>query len=409
MGILSPTLQALGDMVTWAGILFIHGGWIVFAILLIYILFKLYLDEIQGVWSRANPFIYLHIKVDRANLQSTLAVEQIFAQLHAIQTNYTFAEKYLEGKKDLWISLEIVSIGGKISYFVVTPSKFRHLVEAAFYARYPNAEIEEVQDYMKGLKDYDPDASWDIWGTELKYLKDYAYPLRTYPEFEHPAAEEKIIEPIAGLLEALAKMDAHELMGVQIIAKPIADKSWIPHVQEFAKKLKQDFLKETKASQDDEESGGNPILSGGERKVLEAIELKASKAAYAVKIRLLYIAPKNQFDSSKKTGIIGAFRNLTSGIINGLKPDVSVTWTNYNYRFFKDLEKPYTDYQVYNKKKKMLKGYHDRSAWIGAVPMIMNIEELATLYHFPLSTTSVPPVENVTVKKGSPPADLPTM
>ena len=61
------------------------------------------------------------------------------------------------------------------------------------------------------------------------------------------------------------------------------------------------------------------------------------------------------------------------------------------------------------KKKRFLKGFAKRSMWIGAKPYVLNTEELATLFHFPLSTTKAPPVESIDVRKGQPPANLPVI
>ena len=151
------------------------------------------MDEINSEFlSKADP-VLLSIRISRENLQSTLAVEQIFAQLHAIYSGFTFAEQYLEGKVNFTISLEIVSLGGKVSFFVRTPRRYIGLIETAFYARYPSAEIIEVSDYMMNLQVWTPEASWDVWGAEMTLIKDPAYPLKTYGEFEHPTAEEKIM------------------------------------------------------------------------------------------------------------------------------------------------------------------------------------------------------------------------
>src|SRR4051812_45798816 len=116
------TSEAIGNMFAYGMYIFIHDyGWVLFAFLAMYLIYQIYMHEILSHFIGSHQWVLLHIKVDKNNLQSTLAVEQIFAQMHAIQTNFTFADKYLEGKVDMWVSLEIVSLGGKISYFVYTP------------------------------------------------------------------------------------------------------------------------------------------------------------------------------------------------------------------------------------------------------------------------------------------------
>jgi len=433
---LTSVSQAFVNMLASAYSVFIHGGWVVALFTLVAITYRLYMTKIQGDFIGSTEQVFLHVKVSRENLVSLRAVDSLFSQLHAVHTSFTWAEKYLEGRVNLWLSFEIVSIGGKISYIIRTPKKYRHLLESSIYAQFPNAEISEVEDYMKNLSHWTPESDWDLWGTEYIQTKDYVYPIRTYRDFEHPAAEEKILDPLAGLLEALGKMEPYELYAVQVVIRPIADPEWQPHAKEVVADLRgepihketlgQRILKpldvlgnktlfeaiaEPKEHHDEDSPNVAPImrLTEGERKIIADIEMKASKVGYDVKIRNLYIAPKDKFDSNKKTSIIGAFRSMAGVSTNNLKPDTSHTWTNYNYKVFKKLEKPFTDYMINLKKHHMLEGFSQRSMWIGAWPMILNSEELATIYHFPLATTSVPPVESISVKKGAPPADLPVL
>jgi len=424
-------------MLSSAWFLLMHGGWLVFLVLMIYVFYYIYMDAIHDEFLSKGDPVLLSIRISRENLQSTLAVEQIFAQLHAIYSGFTFAEVYLEGKMNFTISLEIVSLGGKVSFFVRTPRRYIGLIETAFYARYPSAEILEVTDYMTNLKRWTPEASWDVWGTEMKLIKDFPYPLKTYGEFEHPTAEEKIIDPLAALIEALNKAESHELLAVQILLRPIADSEWAPEAIAMSKKLKKDFRTGATGSKaaapskmgklvrevssellpfldggSAEEEAENGQLSPGERLILEAIEHKASKPGYQSKIRLLHIAPKDRFDGSKKGAIIGSFRQLADSNLNGLKPDTNLTWTAHSYVFLKGLEQPYLDYKTESKKARFVEAYADRSMWLGLPTMVLNTEEIATLYHFPISSSegvSQGNVDNIAVRKGQPPADLPIM
>ena len=424
-------------MLSAAYMIFIHGGWVLVLVLAWFIAYYIYLDNIQSKFINAADPIFLHVKVQKDNLVSLRAVDSLFSQLHAVHTSFTWAEKYLEGRVNLWISFEIVSIGGKISYIIRTPRKYRHLVETSVYAQFANAEINEVEDYMKHLNHWTPQSDWDLWGTEYVQTKDYVYPIRTYPDFEHAVAEEKILDPLNGVLEALGKFEPYEMFGVQIVIRPIADPEWQPHAKEVAAELKGEplhtggfwkkllfpidlighktvfqMLSEPAEKKHDD---GSPVvanimrLNEGEKNLISAVEMKASKVGYQTKIRNLYIAPKDKFDNNKKTAIIGGFRSMAGVWTNNLKPDVSHTWTNQNYKIFETLEKPFTDYMINLKKHHMLDGYTKRSMWIGAPAMILNSEELATIYHWPLITTGVPPVESISVKKGQPPADLPIM
>ncbi len=434
MDFITPIYDALQITFSTAGVLFLDGGWVLLVGVAAYISYRMYMNKIVGIFVGSHEQIFLQIKVEKENIQSLLAMEQIFAQMHAIHSNFTWAEQHFEGIVNLWISLEIVSIGGKISFIIKTPKRYKILIESAFYAQFPNAEITEVQDYMAPLEHWTPESSWDLWGTEMGLTKDYAYPIKTWRDFEHPAAENPQLDPTAGILEALGRAEEHELMAVQFILRPIGDAQWQPHCEEVVKKLKgedehnstlgqkllspitkigeKSFLEMLNTPAKHTDAHGNEFpkvqrMSEGEKKVLSAIEMKMSKTAWETKIRLLYIAPKDRFDGNKKSALIGGFRMLSGMTTNNLKPDVSHTWTRQNYIFSKTLEAPYTEYVTEHKKHLFLKGFASRSLWIGQYFNVMNIEELATLFHFPLATTSTPPVERIDVKKGQPPQNLP--
>jgi hypothetical protein len=424
-------------LISWD--VFIHGGWVI----LVYLVYRISAHKQQlaaiGKFFSGVSYVCLQIRVDKENRQSTLAVEQIFAQLHAIHSPATWAQAKFEGKLQLWVSLEIVSIGGVISYIIRAPSNYRNVIESSFYARYPQAEIFEVQDYMEKFKHWDENSTWELWGTEFAHVTDYAYPIRTYRDFEHPAADESVIDPLNALYEALSKTAPYEMFAVQYIITPMADKEWNQHSKEViagwkgekappkAPKISEILLKplnilgektlfdlfKPHAPAAPKEDGSVPKvqrLTEGEKKILTGIENKASKLAYKTKIRLLHIAPKGRFDGSKRQAVVGSFKQLGMGGANGLKPDTAHTWTTTNYKLSEKLEKPYTDYLTMHKKHEILKGFVERSNWIGAEGMILSIEEIATLFHFPVAPkagSTAPAVEAIDVKRGQPPTNLP--
>src|SRR3989338_5631208 len=217
--------------------LFSNGGWIVLAGVVIFILYELYIEEIQHQFMARQEWVFLSIRIPKTNQLSTLAVEQIFTQMHAISSNPSFAEKYVEGKTQVVYSLEIVSLGGKTSFIIRAPKKQQELVEAAFYAQYPGAEIGEVQDYLEHFK-YDPEATnLELWGAEFTLTEHFTLPIRTYREFEHPSAEIKIIDPLKPLFEGLNAMKPHEMYAVQVLIRPISDDHWKPEGEEKAREL----------------------------------------------------------------------------------------------------------------------------------------------------------------------------
>jgi len=421
---------------------FIRGGWVLFVIAILYVLYKTYRKEISHQFVHNVDWVFLNIKVPKDNLTSMLGVESVFSQLHSLNSGLTFPQIYIEGRIQLWYSFEIISMGGKVSFIIRAPKQVKNVIESAFYSQYPQCEINEVDDYMEHFH-FDPENPGDleIWGTEWKLSEDWAIPLKTYKDFEHPTAEDKIIDPLAGHFEALGKMAPHEFFGVQILAQTLPDEEWKPHGEELIKKLTGeetphhtgildllmaplnwfanfsllDFI--TSSGQAHEESANKPknnwvSMTEAEKERVSLIEKKIGKPGYKVKIRNLYIAPKDKFDVTKRSMIVASYRPLGSAMTNKIKPENSKTWTSVDYKFSPNLEKPYLDWLLKKKKRNIFKGYKERDIHIGLPFFILNSEELATLYHFPLTTktTSAPAsVERTESKKSQPPVNLPVL
>src|SRR3989344_3185528 len=182
-------------------------GWVLFVVALVHMLWWLKRDDNRNRFMASVEWVFLEVKIDELNEKSPLAMEQIFAALHAIHQNFTWGEQ-LYGKLVLFLSCEIVSLGGKVSYIFKIPKRFRPLFESALFAQYPTAEIQEVEDYLNNLPlHYDPDhVDFEFWGTQWNKKKDNAYPIRTYDQeasFEH-SSQETFVDPLSNVLEVMS-------------------------------------------------------------------------------------------------------------------------------------------------------------------------------------------------------------
>ena len=113
MTFLSDYIHLITDVlfVGWFGIVF----FLVFLATLLGMVWWLVRERNRNRVSDAVKWIFLEVKVDELNGKSPLAMEQIFAALHAIHTNFSAGERF-NGKTNLYLSCEIVSLGGKVSY-----------------------------------------------------------------------------------------------------------------------------------------------------------------------------------------------------------------------------------------------------------------------------------------------------
>ena len=121
---------------------------------------------------------------------------------------------------------------------------------------------------------------------------------------------------------------------------------------------------------------GSMILSPGERMIVEAIERNVSKLGFDVCIRFIYIAKPDKFNYPVTNSIKGSMQQFNSLNLNGFRRTNSTSFVDY---FFKKTREGW-------KKKRMFDAYINRSAFYKPhkrKTIVLNTEELATIYHFP--------------------------
>jgi hypothetical protein len=371
-----------------------HGGWVLFVILAVYFLIRLYMNEIRDAYIKNLKWVYLEIKPPKENLSSFYNAEQIFIQLHQLYDNWTPQEKYIEGRLIYWISLEIVSLGGNISYVIKIPEKLRDLIEAAFYANYPNIEMNEIEDYLSHFE-YDPDSGkYDLFGAEMILAEPQAFPIRTYREFvslKGPDASEKVVDPLHPLLEVFTRLSPKEFYAVQILVRPVADGAWDKEAAEIVEKLS-----EGKSFQE---------IDDITKLRIAAVKAKVGKPGYDTKVRILHMGTTDVFNTDAKKLVLSPFRIFSSANFNSFRMAFA---PKLNYRLSPTLEAPYINYWVRQRKLALFRAFKDRNTWIGEKMYILNTEELATIFHFPVTADqTVPSLETVEMKKVQPPGNLP--
>ncbi|MEY4723753.1 MAG: hypothetical protein RLZZ324_1266 [Candidatus Parcubacteria bacterium] len=403
--------------------LFIDGGWIPMLIVLIQGFWLLFLQSRQQKYGATVEFVMLAVDIPRNNEQTVKAVEQIFAHLSGAYSGFDTFQKLWHGKTNSAFSMELASIDGYVQYYVRTPRKLRDLVESAIYAQYPEAEIAETADYTDKVPSHFPHPEWEAFGTEFVLKKDAAYPIKTYEDFEHKGAEVMTFkDPISGILETMSQLRVGEQLWFQVIITPTDDawqkkgqevvdkimgkvkvhhKSMIEEIVEFPLHVVTEMTSIGGAAHPPEKKPEQPkimSLSPMEREALERVQQKLSKIGFMTKIRVVYAAKRDVFNKSRMTSLKGAMSQFTSSHLNGFKGYGPVTpQGDYFWQRWSEQEK----------KTKVVKAYKGRSGK-GASKFAMNIEELATLYHFPMLTVKAPLVKKTEAKRAEPPSSLPT-
>lgn len=406
-----------------------NGGWIilVFFIIFGYLTTRLLLKRKE--YSQKVNYTLLAVDIPKNNEQNLLAMEQLFAHLYGIKgAGNKWVDQMWKGRVQLGISFEIVSLEGYIQFLIRTPTVHRDFVEAAVYAQYPEAEITEVEDYIglipEDIQTYRTD--FNFWAAELKLVNPDAYPIRTYPFFEHKLSQ-KFADPLAALLELMSKLQTGEQIGVQLVVRPTSD-AWKKEGVDIVNKLMGVKGAESKhlgdnlvemslgaldkfsesiislwADYKEQKEEKGPLstiqfLSPGAKDEIENIEKKLLKVGFKCKLRVYYLAHRDVWLPGRGiNGLMGAFWQLRG--YNGFKPYKPRT-TNAEY-FFTRVRKAWIA-------KRFLREYKRRDTKWGATPMILNTEELATMWHFPATLdVKAPLMKKTEARKAEPPTALP--
>jgi len=230
-----PTLETFWEIIKvwwWLPLPFIFFKWLKYH----------YEYFIQENWDDKIKRILIEVKIPKDVTKSIKAMEQVFAGFHgAVHSSPNWRERWIEGEFLLGLSLEIVSIEGKIHFYIRLPEVYRQQIESIIYSQYPNAEISLVDDYTKFVPQDIPNKNWDIWGADFINTKDECYPIKTYQEFEVESEknEEKKIDPLSIFLESLSSLGPDEQIWFQVRIKPVLskDNSWQKKGKELVDKL----------------------------------------------------------------------------------------------------------------------------------------------------------------------------
>ncbi|MCX6798169.1 MAG: hypothetical protein NTX66_03105 [Candidatus Falkowbacteria bacterium] len=293
-----------------------------------------------------------------------------------------------------------------------------------------DAEIIEVDDYTSNAPRVYPDEEYDVWGTEFIQASAQIFPIKTYIEFEHQfgPSETQFKDPMATFMDLCSSLRAGEQLWYQIIVIPIgfdwmkeadveADKilgkikkdvtfgnrvadtllSWIDKGSEAVYSLWSDVETEKK----EERPRSMLDLKPKEKNQMEGVYRKASKLAFKAKVRVVYLAKKDVMNKGKvANGIVGYMKQFSALDLNNFKPDLDYTMTKTAY-FMKEA-------RLNTKKTRIINNYIRRDDWGGRSAGLFTIEELATIWHFPLeASVRAPMIQKASGRKGGAPSTLP--
>lgn len=333
--------------------------------------------------------VLLMLEIPRENDKKELAAEQLFASLHGILRDKQ--ELKNSGGIQEHLSFEIVSTAGQIRFYVWAPKVLQSFVEGQIYSQYPTVQIYKMkEDYVDDRSKYPVQYS-----SELGLTDNEALPIKTFDSFE--------VDPLAGVTGTLAKLssDKSEELWIQILARPIPDDwhknttdKWIRRVKSGKKRtlgntgIDWTWIVEAFAALFRPPAGGSGSettieLSERDKTRISKAEEKATKLGYEVKIRLAYLGQNDTDAKLNMQALVGTFKQYNSTNLNG----------------FKQLGGSFNpaDLDAYKMRQFTGRGF------------ILNISELASVYHLPHTSVETPNIVWASSKTAEPPAKLPVL
>jgi hypothetical protein len=392
--------------------------------------------EIMASWQqkrdlRSEKTMVLMVRVAKDNEAGPLVAEQVFSTIHSIVSELGLLDR-LRGINPEKISFEIANIGRSIRFYVQFPARLRNLVEGQIYAQYPFVEIEEVPDYAipqsvevaKNIAQNDSNEGRDkqivihnstenlefnpintfstAVGAELALNNFDFFPIKQYGQYEDKSTKMNV-DPLSAITATLAKFsDPDEQAWIQYVFSPVSEKrgkylqktyeafaamkkkfvrKWYFNFFVKSPKLKRIILfpvtwvmspKRFKPAED---------AVKDEKQMLPAKE-KLSGLLFNVNIRIVYIPKEKNHAVSlvKLKEIAGSFKQFNMPDLNGF----------VLARVFKD--------------SSIVERYRAR---VLENPFLLNVKEMATIFHLPNITVQTPNIFWVRSKKIEPPNDLP--
>ncbi|MDD5547377.1 MAG: hypothetical protein PHN74_00540 [Candidatus Pacebacteria bacterium] len=244
--------------------------------------------------------------------------------------------------------------------------------------------------------------------------------------------EERRLDPVSAITEVMSRLKEGEAIWLQLLIKPVSDK-WKKGGEEIRDKIMQRkkdkkkgpleefadgifhfFRNLTKGAVEppdwpekkkSEEKLKMLVLSPGEREVLERVEAKIAKLGFESMIRFVYIDKKDSFTPMNVSAVTGAFKQFNTQNLNSFKMDGDTRTAVTDRKF--TTKSWFRKKKIYFRKRKIFDWYKLRGFSSSKPYPVLNAEELATIFHFPITSVGAPLLRRLETRKGEPPHGLP--
>lgn len=279
--------------------------------------------------------VILEVRTSRTSEETPEAMVQLLASLTNLKTPFLYL-----WRRGVPVTLEVAQIDQQIKFFVSVPSAYQTFMESQIVSQYPKALLTRVPDYLPKILENDATLSL----SQIKLAHSHIYPLKTLADF-------KDVDPMSSLLGALSKSQPGDITAVQFLILPV-NNSWQASGHRAIS---------AKQTTSDGKSQSNPYSS--------VITEKISHNGFKVAIRLAANAPTKERSWHVLTELATSFASFNNPSGNSLIMRRPILW------------------QRSRLKAELL----ERSKHFVPSSQILNVRELATMFHFPtLKLSTIP-------------------
>ncbi|MEK7146748.1 MAG: DUF87 domain-containing protein [Patescibacteria group bacterium] len=274
-------------------------------------------------------------------------------------------------------------VGEEIHFYAAVQADNVEWLQRQIQGLWPGAEVKETDDYTV----FNPQGS--AAGGYLSLKQSFILPIRTY--------EEAGIDTVAPILSNLSRLnEIGEGAALQVLIKPApksAKKSVLSAINQLKKgekveavlspgtEILKGFSKALFPRQKENDDKKNAPINVNEEAV-QALQKKASKPLVEINFRLVASAASQFRANEIFSALSGSFSQFASPLRNEFKISSPRNLNNFNFNF-------------------IFRNFEEKQA------MILNVEELASLFHLPSRSLEVPRIKWLNAKEAAPPANLP--
>lgn len=290
------------------------------------------------------------------------------------------------------LTLEFIAKEGKIFFYIGCPSRIKETIEKNMLAQYPDAQIDIDKNYS-----IFPNKPLQISVKTIALAKRFIFPIKTYKNLEE--------DPLNAITNSLSKLKEDELGGIQILIRPTSG-LWRTAVEKAAYNIQQgkvvittggsgfnytmqtvlNFFYNMKGAESQKAENYNPNnpykQTPMQENQVKLLGEKASKVGFEIQMRVVAVSETLASAENNARQITSAFSQFNApdanGFYIGTPKHKKEILTNYVFRTFSPGRK-----------------------------MILNTEEMASIFHLPNRFTDTPNIAWLLAKRAAPPSNLP--